>query len=95
MALYKKIKNELGIPLEYHRINSIDHIINGNTKINVYSYVDEEEREKEKAQDENVYYENVYKSIDVVELDYNDELTVEQAYNYLKTLDKYKGSTDV
>ena len=95
MALYKKIKNEFGIPLEYHRINNIDHIINGNTKISIYSYVDEGEREKEKSREQDVYYEDVYTSIDVVELEYNDELTVEQAYNYLKTLDKYKGSTDV
>lgn len=91
MALIKQIKQENGVILEYHRINEIKHITNDKTYINVLSYINKEEREREKNGESiiNLY---VLSSIENKELD--DRLTIEQAYEYLKTLPKYEGSID-
>ena len=95
MALKKPIKNDVNIPLEYHRIQSIKHIINGNTEIIVYSYVDNEEREREKDREQNIYHDDIYKSTKTYSLDYNDQLSIETAYNYLKSLNEFKDAIDI
>lgn len=95
MALEKIVKNDVNIPLNYHRIQNIKHIVNKNTEIEVYSYVNEEEREREKERGQSIYHDDIYKSSKVYSLEYNDELTAEDAYDYLKTLDEFKNAKDV
>lgn len=96
MALKKLIIQNNGIPTEYHRIADIQNIVNDKTIIQVYSYISEEQREKEKHQPkysprrDDIY---IYKSEEYLE--YNSSMTTAEAYEYLKTLDKYKDAIDV
>ena len=46
MALSKKIENENGVTTNYHRIVSINEIVNEQTLIEVASYTSEEKREE-------------------------------------------------
>ena len=95
MALIKPIKQSNGIILSYHRISDIRNVVNNKTYLDVISYVDNEEREKEKHQPK--YSPRKYDIYTVQSqemIDYNDTLTIEQAYEYLKTLPKYEGSID-
>ena len=96
MALLKAIKQQNGVILNYHRINGIRNIVNDNTYIDILSYVDEEEREKDKKYAK--YSPNrakllIYSSF--VQIPYNDTLTIQDAYEYLKTLPEFEGSEDV
>lgn len=96
MALSKPIKQSNGIVLSYHRIADIRNVVNDKTYLDVISYVDKEEREKEQNQPK--YSPNkieVYKVSTMYDLPYNDTLTIEQAYEYLKTLEVFEGSEDV
>lgn len=92
MALKKEIIQDNGIKLEYHRISEIKHITNDKTYINVLSYVNEKQREKEK---EGTSILDLYIIPSVENLEFNDKLTIEKAYEYLKTLPKFEGSEDV
>lgn len=96
MALLKAIKQENGIVLNYHRISDIKNVVNDKTYIGVLSYVDEEEREKEKNQPK--YSPNkkpIYIISSIEKIPYNDTLTIEEAYEHLKILPEFEGSEDV
>lgn len=113
MGLIKDVELENGIVLKYHRIASINKATNIKNLIEVNSYVNKTQREKEKEyqqlQLKNIYHnediteedkENLEKGINVlveadfVELPYDADMTIEDAYEYLKTIDKYKNSQD-
>jgi len=96
MALKKDVVQDNGLVLGYHRIADIINIVNGKTLLEIYSYLNREEREKElNANQDNNIIANVYISKSIEKLDYDDTLTIYQAYNYLKTLDKYKDAEDI
>ncbi len=96
MALKKLIIQPNGIPTEYHRIYDIENVVNKQTIIRVYSYVNEEEREKDKNKPKySIQTDTVYIAESEEEMDYDDTLTVDDAYEYLKTLEKYSGAIDV
>lgn len=96
MALSKPIKQNNGIVLSYHRIVDIRNVVNDKTYLDVVSYVDNEERIKEQNQPK--YSPNraeIYKVSAIFALPYNDTLTIEEAYEHLKTLEVFEGSEDV
>lgn len=96
MALSKPIKQNNGIVLNYHRIANIRNVVNDKTYLDVISYVDKEEREKEQNQPKySPSKENIYRVNNIYKLPYNDTLTIEDAYEYLKTLEVFEGSEDV
>lgn len=96
MALLKPIKQSNGIVLNYHRIADIKNVVNDKTYLDVISYVDKEEREKEQNQPKySPNREEVYKVNNIYNLPYNDTLTIEDAYEYLKTLEVFEGSEDI
>ena len=96
MALSKPIKQNNGIVLNYHRIANIRNVVNDKTYLDVISYVDKEEREKEQSQPKySPSKENIYIVNNIYKLPYNDTLTIEQAYEHLKTLEVFEGSEDV
>ena len=96
MALLKAIKQNNGIVLNYHRISDIKNIVNDKTYLNVISYIDKEEREKEQKQPKySPNKQEIYKVNNIYDLPYNDTLTIEDAYEYLKTLEDFEGSEDV
>lgn len=89
MALKKKIRQSDGVITTYHRILYTQSMINSHVSIAVVSYVDEEGRNMEKR------YESPYKVAVTYETDYVENMTIEMAYNYLKTLDQFKDAEDV
>ena len=96
MALLKTIIQPNGVPTEYHRVYTIENVVNDKTIIWVYSYVNENERERDKNKPKySIRTGDVYIAISEEKIDYNDTLTVDDAYEYLKTLDKYAGAEDI
>ena len=113
MALQKAISLDNGIVLNYHRVLGLNIITNKVNIIEVNSYINEDERNKEKRyqelqkkkqdgeelteeeQEELAKGINVLIEADYVSTDYNENMTIEDAYDYLKTTDKYKDAIDV
>lgn len=98
MALKKEIILDNGIIVKYHRINNIQKITNKTTIIEISSYIDENQRNKEIE-----YYaiNDINKSMNVfivttyIEKEYNETDTIEEIYNYLKTIEMFKDAEDV
>lgn len=91
MALRKDIRQRDGVTTSYHRILFLQQTINRQNSIAVLSYVDEEAREAEM----NDTIEQPYKVSITYEIPYNEDMTVEKAYDYLKTLPEFEGADDV
>lgn len=98
MAIKKEIELENGIIVNYHRIVSINKITNDCNIIEVASYTSEKQRDKEKeycrSTDENKQM-NVFIETEYIQKDYSEIETIEECYEYLKTLDKFKYAKDV
>ena len=98
MALKKEIELENGITVNYHRIVRINKITNNCNVIEVASYTSEKQREKEKeyyeSTDENKQL-NVFIETDYIQKEYSESETIEECYEYLKTLDKFKDAEDI
>lgn len=91
MALYKEIRQADGVTTKYHRILFITTTINRQNSIAVLSYVDDESRENEK---ENVMAQPYQKSV-TYEIPYDPTMTIEKAYDYLKTLPLFAEAVDI
>lgn len=89
MALYKEIRQEDGVRTNYHRILFVQHTINKQNSIAVLSYTDEEARQME----QDVEYQP-YRQAVTYEVAYDPNMTIEDAYKYLKTLDVFVGAED-
>jgi hypothetical protein len=96
MALKKEIELENGVILNYHRITSINKVTNNTTVIEVSSYINEEQREKEQealiqsqemgeAFPINVFINTVY-----VNKEYVEDETIKDLYEFLKTTEMFK-----
>lgn len=98
MALLKSIKLDNGITVSYHRIVSINKITNNTTIIEVGSYIDEVERQKEvdyyNSTEENKQM-NVFIETNYVQKEYNETDTIEELYDYLKTTEMFKDAENV
>lgn len=94
MGLRKEITLDNGVIVNYHRIVSLNNITNVSTIIEVGSYTSEEKREEEKVAIQNAQSMDVFIDTEYINKDYTENMTIEQAYNYLKTLDKFKSSED-
>lgn len=91
MALKKSILQSDGLTTEYHRILSIDSIINNSTTIVVASYINETARNNELNHEIESPYQKTNKYI----FNYIENLTISSAYSLIKTLDNFKNSEDV
>lgn len=89
MALRKKIIDSSGVPVEYHRICFIQSVINNNTSIAVLSYINPDARASESIENP------PYRSSVSYCTDYKENMTVEEAYAYLKTLEQFAGAEDI
>lgn len=115
MGLLKPIMAPIGIPLEYHRITDVIIFTNEANIINVSSYINQEQRDKELAsliferEKENFdeeylsemgidpaenYYESPYSEGSTFSVPYDQYMTIESAYEYLKTLPEFEGAID-
>lgn len=89
MALYKPIETEDGIVLDYHRITSLNIITNVYNIIEVQSYISQDKRQKERV---DPAFSGVYVKTEYISVDYKPDMSIDEAYDYLKQLDKYKGA---
>lgn len=98
MALQKEITLNNGIKVNYHRIVSINKITNNSTIIEVASYINKSERQKEidyynSTEEEKSM--NVFIETNYIEKEYNETDTIEDLYLYLKTTEQFKNAIDV
>lgn len=91
MALYKPIEQLDGVITNYHRILFVSHVVNSHNSIAIISYVNIESRSKEQGSLENP----PYRQSVTYEIEYDENMTVEMAYEYLKTLPQFEGAIDV
>lgn len=110
MALEKTIKFD-NVKTNYHRIIRIESTINEDINILVGSYTNEQRRDNEielnelksKSVEELTDVEldrihnpeNTYIHYSDYMLDYKEDLTIEEAYDYLKTLEIFKDAKDI
>lgn len=101
MALEKKIELDNGVITNYHRIVSINNIVNEQTIIEVASYTSKDKRQEEtnaltQARKDGEYPEtNIFINTEYITKDYDENDNIENCYDYLKTLDKFKGAKNV
>jgi hypothetical protein len=97
MALKKEIELENGIIVNYHRIVSINKITNNCNIIEVASYTSEKQRNKEKEYYESIEEDkrmNVFIETEYIQKEYSENETIEECYEYLKKIDKFKDAED-
>lgn len=97
MALKKEITLDNGIVLNYHRVVSVNNITNIQSTIEVASYINEEQRNKEKEwyESEDKGDMNVFIDSKFYIKEYDKDLNVDNAYEYLKTLEEFEGAEDI
>ena len=97
MALQKTIQLENGIITNYHRIVSINKIINNQTILEIASYTSKEKRQEEidyyNSKEENKSI-NVYIDTEYINVDYETDKEIVDYYDYLKTTEKFKDAMD-
>lgn len=91
MALYKEIRQADGVGTNYHRVLFVQITTNRQNSIAVLSYVDDEARTNEQAESAVTPYRQAV----TYETDYNPDMTIAAAYDFLKTLPQFAGATDV
>lgn len=95
MGLRKEIILENGVAVNYHRIVSINKITNVSNIIEVASYTSEQKRQEEKeAINENSKM-NIYISTQFLTKEYNPNETIEQSYEYLKSLEMFVDAENI
>lgn len=102
MAIKKKVTEENGVVTEYHRIAMVKIDTNQQNTILVHSYLSSDGRQIEKD-----YAAGLYSDVDsglvkfpyvdakYLNCDYDGEMTIVKAYEWLKTRPEYEGSEDV
>ena len=92
MALYKEIRQEDGVTTKYHRILYLTQTVNSHNSIAVVSYVDEESRKNDiPSEGEN----RPYRKAITYEMEYDESMTIEKAYDWLKTQAGFEGAENV
>lgn len=98
MALKKKIRIPNGLELEYHRIALLSIDVNNQITILRHSYLNEEARNYEKDYSNGkITGEPTFPYVDAtyMNLKYSDDMCVEKAYEYLKSLPLFEGAEDI
>jgi len=94
MAIIKKIELDSGVTVNYHRIASIRNIINKASVIEVFAYTSKEKRDEEKEKMPKGEPIDLFIDTKYFGVPYDSKLDVTAAYDYIKSLDMYKDSTD-
>lgn len=89
MALKKEVRQDNGVVTNYHRILYVMSTINSHVSIAVLSYIDEPGRNMENGEIE------PYKVAVTYEKEYEENMTIKDAYEYLKTLPEFEGAEDI
>lgn len=94
MALLKTIELDSGVVLNYHRIVAINKVTNHSTVLEIAGYTSKEKREQEIQQAANREEITAYIDTTFMSVDYDENTTIKDWYDYLKTTEKYKGAED-
>lgn len=102
MAIKKLITADNGIVTEYHRIAMVKIDTNQQNTILIHSYLSADGRQVEKDYASGKY-EDVdsglvkwpYVNAEYLNSEYNGEMTITKAYEWLKTLPQFEGAEDV
>lgn len=94
MALYKEIEQQNGVVTKYHRIVSMNIITNIHNVIEVASYTSQAKREEEvqaiiDGTDRNMYIETIY-----ISAPYDQNMSIESAYEWLKQQSLFESAED-
>lgn len=95
MALLKTIELDSGIVLNYHRIVAITKVTNHSIILEIAGYTSKAKREQEAQQLANNEEITVYRDTSFISVDYDEDTTIKDWYDYLKTTDKYLNSEDI
>lgn len=95
MAIKKKVVLENGVTTNYHRIVSLNKIINKSNIIEVASYTGEDKRAEEDNAIKNSKPMNVFTHTSFIQIPYDENMTIGEAYDYIKNLDNFKNSKDI
>lgn len=102
MAIKKQITLDNGIITEYHRIAAVWIDVNSQNTVLVHSYLSEAGRQVEKD-----YAAGLYRDLDLgmmkwpyvkaeyLHPEYDENMTVTKAYEWLKSQPEYEGAEDV
>lgn len=91
MALKKKVVQDDGVITEYHRILYVQSTTNSHCSVAVISLASEEIRNKQLAGE----IQQPYQKIVTYETEKFSDLSIKEAYEYLKTLLEFEGAEDV
>lgn len=97
MALIKDVVRPNGLTLNYHRIAMIKIDINQQNTILLHSYLNENARNYEKSYEAGkIEGEPIFPYVDAeyLAIEYDGSMTIESAYNYLKTLPQFENAED-
>lgn len=95
MGLIKTIYDSQMIPLTYHRVHNISNASHSHFSISIVQYMSKTDRERQKEDPSTPMYISsitFVKKYDNPEEDEN--LTIRQAYDWLKTLEYFEGAID-
>lgn len=102
MAIKKQITADNGVVTEYHRIALVSIDVNNQNTILVHSYLSADGRQVEKDYAAGLYHDLEeglmkfpYVNAQYIHCDYDGDMTVVNAYGYLKSLPEFEGALDV
>lgn len=95
MGLCKNIEQSNGVVTNYHRIVSMNVITNVQNIIEVASYTSQEKREEEINALKNGKSCDVFINTAFKCTDYDQDMTIITAYEWLKELPEFDGAKDV
>lgn len=92
MALYKETRQDDGVVTKYHRILYLTQAVNSHNSIAVVSYVDGDSRENDIPSEGDL---RPYRQTITYEMDYDEDMTIEKAYEWLKLQPQFEGAEDI
>lgn len=102
MAIKKPVTEPNGVVTEYHRIALLSIDVNNQIRMLVHSYLGADGRQIEKDYKAGLYNDVEagmmnfpYVMASYISVDYDEDMTVKKAYDYLKTLPQFAGAEDV
>lgn len=102
MAIKIQVTADNGIVTEYHRIALLSIDVNQKNTILIHSYLSESGRQIEKDYADGKYddleeglMKFPYVDAQYLDAEYDGEMTISKAYEYIKSLPQFKGAEDV
>lgn len=94
MALRKTIYMG-GVPMEYHRVDTLTIVVNRVNLITVNSVFDQSARTEEMAREDAGLDVDTLNDSNTYEAPYDASMTIPEAYEWLKALPEFAGAEDI